>query len=301
MRIAILSRNPNLYSTRRLKEAGEALGHVVDIIDTMHCYMDITSSRPSVRYKGKPLPKYDALIPRIGASVTFYGTSVVRQFEMTGTFSINESVAISRSRDKLRSLQLLSRKGIGMPRTGFANHPDRIDDLIKNVGGAPVVIKLLEGTQGIGVVLADTQKAAESIIEAFMGLNASILVQEFISEAGGADIRCLVVGGKVIAAMKRQGAEGEFRSNLHRGGSASVVRLTPEERKTAIAAAKTMGLNMCGVDLLRSSNGPMVMEVNSSPGLEGIEAATGKDVAGMIIEFIANNAQPHKTKTRGKG
>ena len=301
MRIAILSRNPNLYSTRRLKEAGEAHGHVVDIIDTMHCYMDITSSRPSVRYKGKPLPKYDALIPRIGASVTFYGTSVVRQFEMTGTFSINESVAISRSRDKLRSLQLLSRKGIGMPRTGFANHPDRIDDLIKNVGGAPVVIKLLEGTQGIGVVLADTQKAAESIIEAFMGLNASILVQEFISEAGGADIRCLVVGGKVIAAMKRQGAEGEFRSNLHRGGSASVVRLSPEERKTAVDAAKTMGLNMCGVDLLRSSNGPMVMEVNSSPGLEGIEAATGKDVAGMIIEFIATNAQPHKTKTRGKG
>ncbi|MFT4939613.1 MAG: ribosomal protein S6--L-glutamate ligase [Paraglaciecola sp.] len=301
MRIAILSRNPNLYSTRRLQESGVSQGHQVDIVDTMHCYMDITSNRPSVRYKGKALPHYDAIIPRIGASVTFYGTSVVRQFEMTGTFSINESVAISRSRDKLRSMQLLSRKGIGMPRTGFANHPDRIDDLIKNVGGAPVVIKLLEGTQGIGVVLADTQKAAESIIEAFMGLNASILVQEFIKEAGGADIRCLVVGGKVIAAMKRQGAAGEFRSNLHRGGSASVVRLSPAERKTAVDAAKTMGLNMCGVDLLRSSHGPMVMEVNSSPGLEGIEAATGKDVAGMIIEFIANNAQPHKTKTRGKG
>lgn len=301
MRIAILSRNPSLYSTRRLKEAGLALGHQVDVVDTMHCYMDITSSKPSVRYKGKPLPFYDAVIPRIGASVTFYGTSVVRQFEMMGTFSINESVAISRSRDKLRSLQLLSRKGIGMPRTGFANHPDKIDDLIKNVGGAPVVIKLLEGTQGIGVVLADTQKAAESIIEAFMGLNASILVQEFIKEAGGSDIRCLVVGGKVIAAMKRQGAPGEFRSNLHRGGSASVVRLSPAERKTAIDAAKTMGLNMCGVDILRSNNGPVVMEVNSSPGLEGIETATGKDIASMIIGFIEKNAEPHKTKTRGKG
>lgn len=301
MKIAILSRNSKLYSTRRLVEAGEKLGHQVDVIDTMHCYMDVTSNRPSVRYKGKALPKYDAIIPRIGASVTFYGTSVVRQFEMTGTFSINESVAISRSRDKLRSLQLLSRKGIGMPRTGFANHPDRIDDLIKNVGGAPVVIKLLEGTQGIGVVLADTAKAAESIIEAFMGLNASILVQEFIEEAGGSDIRCLVVGGKVIAAMKRQGAPGEFRSNLHRGGSASLVRLSPEERKTAVAAAKTMGLNMCGVDLLRSKNGPMVMEVNSSPGLEGIESATGKDIAGMIINFIAENATPNKTKTKGKG
>jgi ribosomal protein S6--L-glutamate ligase len=301
MRIAILSRNPKLYSTRRLVEAGEVLGHQVDVIDTMHCYMDITSSRPSVRYKGKPLPYYDAVIPRIGASVTFYGTSVVRQFEMMGTFSINESVAISRSRDKLRSLQLLSRKGIGMPRTGFAHHADKIDDLIKNVGGAPVVIKLLEGTQGIGVVLADTQKTAEAIIEAFMGLNANILVQEYIKEAGGADIRCLVVGGKVIAAMKRQAAEGEFRSNLHRGGSASIVRLSPAERKTAVDAAKTMGLNMCGVDILRANSGPVVMEVNSSPGLEGIEAATGKDVAAMIIQFLEKNAKPNRNKTRGKG
>jgi len=301
MRIAILSRNPKLYSTRRLKEAGEAAGHEMHIVDTMHCYMDITSSKPNVRYKGTTLPKFDAVIPRIGASVTFYGTSVVRQFEMMGTFSINESVAISRSRDKLRSLQLLSRKGIGMPRTGFANHPDRIDDLIKNVGGAPVVIKLLEGTQGIGVVLADTNKSAEAIIEAFMGLNASILVQEYIKEAGGADIRCLVVGGKVIAAMKRQAAAGEFRSNLHRGGSASVVRLSPEERKTAVAAAKTMGLNMCGVDILRSNNGPVVMEVNSSPGLEGIEKATGKDVAGLIIDHISKNADASNTRTRGKG
>ncbi|QJR81552.1 30S ribosomal protein S6--L-glutamate ligase [Alteromonas pelagimontana] len=301
MRIAILSRNSNLYSTKRLIEAGVNRGHDVDVIDTMHCYMDITSSRPSVRYKGRKLPYYDAIIPRIGASVSFYGTSVVRQFEMMGTYSINESVAISRSRDKLRSLQLLSRKGIGMPRTGFAHHPDRIDDLIKNVGGAPVVIKLLEGTQGIGVVLADTQKAAESIIEAFMGLNASILVQEYIKEAGGADIRCFVVGGKVVAAMKRQAAPGEFRSNLHRGGSASLVRLSPDERKTAVDAAKTMGLNCCGVDILRSNHGPVVMEVNSSPGLEGIEKATSKDVAGMIIEFIERSAKPNSTKTKGKG
>lgn len=301
MRIAILSRNPKLYSTRRLKEAGIEKGHEVDIIDTMHCYMDITSAKPSVRYKGKRLPFYDAVIPRIGASVSFYGTSVVRQFEMMGTYSINESVAISRSRDKLRSLQLLSRKGIGMPRTGFAHHPDKIDDLIKNVGGAPVVIKLLEGTQGIGVVLADTQKAAESIIEAFMGLNASILVQEYIKEAGGSDIRCFVVGDKVVAAMKRQAAPGEFRSNLHRGGSASLTRLSPEERKTAVAAAKTMGLNCCGVDILRSNHGPVVMEVNSSPGLEGIETATKKDVAGMIIDFIVKSAKPFNTRTRGKG
>ena len=301
MRIAILSRNPKLYSTRRLQEAGIDLGHEVDIVDTMHCYMDITSNHPSVRYKGEPLPKYDAVIPRIGASVTFYGTSVVRQFEMMGTYSVNESVAISRSRDKLRSLQLLSRKGIGMPRTGFANHPDKIDDLIKNVGGAPVVIKLLEGTQGIGVVLAETSKTAEAIIEAFMGLNANILVQEYIKEAGGADIRCLVVGGKVIAAMKRQAAPGEFRSNLHRGGSASIVRLSPEERKTAVDAAKTMGLGMAGVDILRSNHGPVVMEVNSSPGLEGIEKATGKDVATMVIEHITKYAKPNKTKTQGKG
>ena len=301
MRIAILSRNPKLYSTRRLKEAGEAKGHEVDIIDTMHCYMDITSSNPQVRYKGEALPEYDAVIPRIGASVTFYGTAVVRQFEMMGTYSINESVAISRSRDKLRSLQLLSRKGIGMPRTGFANHPDRVDDLIKNVGGAPVVIKLLEGTQGIGVVLAETKKSAEAIIEAFMGLNASILIQEFIKEAGGSDIRCFVVGDKVIAAMERHAAPGEFRSNLHRGGSASLAKLSAAERKTAVAAARTMGLNMCGVDILRSNNGPVVMEVNSSPGLEGIEAATKKDVAGMIIDFISKNASEGSTRTRGKG
>ncbi|MFC0058486.1 30S ribosomal protein S6--L-glutamate ligase [Vibrio inusitatus] len=301
MRIAILSRNESLYSTRRLKEAGEARGHQVDIIDTLHCYMDITSNSPKVRYQGEDLPHYDAVIPRIGSSITFYGTAVVRQFEMMGTFAVNESVAISRSRDKLRSLQLLSRKGIGLPRTGFASKPDNIPDVIKNVGGAPVVIKLLEGTQGIGVVLAETNKAAESVIEAFMGLKANILVQEFIEEAKGADIRCFVVGNKVIAAMKRQAGEGEFRSNLHRGGTAQLVRLTKEERQTAINAAKVMGLNVCGVDILQSKNGPVVMEVNSSPGLEGIEKATEQDVAGMIFDFIEKNAKPNANKTKGKG
>lgn len=301
MKIAVLSRNENLHSTRRFKEAGEARGHSVDIIDTLHCYMDITRSRPTVRYQGKQLPYYDAVIPRIGASITFYGTAVVRQFEMMGTFCVNESVAISRSRDKLRSLQLLSRKDVGLPRTGFANKPDKIKDLIKNVGGAPLVIKLLEGTQGIGVVLADTDKNAESIIEAFMGLKANILVQEFIQEAGGADIRCFVVGDKVVAAMKRQGAEGEFRSNLHRGGTATIVKLTKDQRSTAIKAAKVMGLNVCGVDILQSNNGPVVMEVNSSPGLEGIESATDKDVAGLIFDFIEATAQPNKNKTKGKG
>ena len=308
MKIAILSRNQNLYSTKRLVEAGIARGHEVDVIDTLHCYMDITSSNPTVRYHGEELPSYDAVIPRIGASITFYGTAVARQFEMMGTFNINESVAISRSRDKLRSLQLLSRKGIGLPRTGFASKPDNIKDLIKNVGGAPLVVKLLEGTQGIGVVLADTAKAAESIIEAFMGLKANILVQEYIKEAGGADIRCLVIGGRVVAAMKRQGAEGEFRSNLHRGGSAELVKLSKAERETAVNAAKVMGLNLCGVDLLRSQNGPMVMEVNSSPGLEGIETATGLDVAVKVIEFLEKNSAQNAAKprlninkTRGKG
>ena len=301
MRIAILSRNENLYSTRRLKEAGESRGHQVDIIDTLHCYMDITQSRPAVRYHGEELPYYDAVIPRIGASITFYGTAVVRQFEVMGTFCVNESVAISRSRDKLRSLQLLSRKDVGLPRTGFANKPDNIKDLIANVGGAPVVIKLLEGTQGIGVVLAETNKTAESIIEAFMGLKANILVQEFIEEAGGADIRCFVIGNRVVAAMKRQGAEGEFRSNLHRGGSAKLIRLSKEERATAVNAAKVMGLNVCGVDILQAKNGPVVMEVNSSPGLEGIELATEKDVAGLVFDFIEANAKPNNNRTRGKG
>ncbi|NNC96774.1 MAG: 30S ribosomal protein S6--L-glutamate ligase [Gammaproteobacteria bacterium] len=301
MKIAILSQNKNLYSTRRLREAGQARGHDVDIINTLECYMDITKSRSIVRYKGEELPRYDAVIPRIGVSITFYGTAVVRQFEMMGTFSVNESVAISRSRDKLRSLQLLSRKNVGLPRTGFAHRSSNINDLIKTVGGAPLVIKLLEGTQGIGVVLADNDKSAASMIEAFMGLDANILVQEFIKEAGGADIRCFVVGNKVVAAMKRQGAEGEFRSNLHRGGSATKIKLSKEERATAVNAAKIMGLNVCGVDILQSNSGPVVMEVNSTPGLEGIEKATNIDVGSLIFEFIEKNAKPNSTRTRGQG
>ena len=301
MKIALLSRNRRLYSTRRLIEAAEMRGHEVQVIDVLRCYMNIVSRDPSVHLEGEKLESFDAVIPRIGASVTAYGTAVLRQFEMMGTWPLIESVALSRSRDKLRSLQLLSRKGVGLPATGFANKPGNTKDLIKLVGGAPVVIKLLEGTQGIGVVLAETSKAAESVIEAFMGLKANILVQEFIKEAGGADIRCLVVGGKVVAAMKRQAAEGEFRSNLHRGGSASLVKITPEERATAVAAAKVLGLSVAGVDLLRSERGPLVMEVNSSPGLEGIEAASGKDVAGIIIEHIERNARPGSTATKGKG
>lgn len=301
MKIAILSRNKKLYSTRRLIESAEACGHEVRVLDVLRCYMNIVSHKPTIHYQGEKLTGFDAVIPRIGASVTFYGTSVLRQFEIMGVYSLNESVAITRSRDKLRSLQLLSRRGLGLPVTGFANKPGDIKDLIKMVGGAPLVVKLLEGTQGIGVVLAETQKAAESVIEGFMGVKANILVQEYIKEAGGADIRCLVVGGKVIAAMKRQAEAGEFRSNLHRGGSASLIRITPEERSTAVRAAKVMGLNVAGVDLLRVNHGPVVMEVNSSPGLKGIEAATGKDVSGMIIQYIEKNYSDKKTTTRGKG
>ncbi|MFT6985040.1 MAG: ribosomal protein S6--L-glutamate ligase [Psychromonas sp.] len=301
MKIAILTIEPNSYSIQRLKAEGEDHGHEVDVIDTLHCYMDITSSRPTVRYHGQELPRYDAVIPRISAAIMFYGTAVARQFEVMGTFNVNESVAISRSRDKLRSLQLLSRKGIGLPRTGFANKPDDIKDLIRNVGGAPVVIKLLEGTQGIGVVLAGTAKAAESIIEAFMGLQANILVQEFIKEANGAAIRCLIVGGKVVAAMKRQSSEGDFRSNLHLSNTAEVFKLSKSERETAIKAAKVIGLNLCSVDLLQSKNGPMVIEVNSSPGLQAIEKATGKNVAAMVIKFIEKNAKPNSNKTHGQG
>jgi len=301
VKIGILSRKRSLYSTRRLIEAAQQHGHDVHVIDTLRCYMNITSHKPEIHYRGENLTGFDAVIPRIGASITFYGTAVVRQFEMMGVFSLNESVAISRSRDKLRSLQLLSRKGIGLPVSGFAHSPDDIDDLIKMVGGAPVVIKLLEGTQGIGVVLAETQKAAESVIEAFMGLKANILVQEFIKEAGGADIRCLVIGEKVVAAMERRAREGEFRSNLHRGGTASLIKITPEERSTAVRAAAAMGLNVAGVDILRSNHGSVIMEVNSSPGLEGIEKATGKDIAGMIIDFLVKEARPNKTRTRGRG
>jgi len=303
MKVAILSRNRNLYSTRRLVEAAEARGHEAHVIDTLRCYMNMATHKPTIHYKGKALEGFDAVIPRIGASITFYGTAVVRQFEMMGVFTLNESVAISRSRDKLRSLQLLSRKGIGMPVTGFAHSPDEIPDLIDMVGGAPLVIKLLEGTQGIGVVLAETRKVAESVIEAFLGLKANILIQEYIAEAGGADIRCFVVGDKVVAAMKRQAKAGEFRSNLHRGGSASLIKISPEERAMAVRAAKIMGLNVAGVDLIRSNHGPLVMEVNSSPGLEGIEAASGKDIAGMIYSFIEKRLQEGNVSNRtvGKG
>ncbi|HEY9816860.1 MAG TPA: 30S ribosomal protein S6--L-glutamate ligase [Candidatus Obscuribacterales bacterium] len=301
MKIAILSQKASLYSTRRLKEAGEERGHEIRVIDYLRCYMNITSHRPQVIYQGDPLDDFDAVIPRIGASKTFYGTAVVRQFEMMGVFCMNESQAISRSRDKLRCLQLLARKGIGLPVTGFAHSTKDIEGLIEIVGGAPLVIKLLEGTQGIGVVLAETKQAAQSVIEAFRGLDANILVQEFIKEAGGMDIRCFVIGDKVVAAMKRQGAPGEFRSNLHRGGMAAKIKLTPEERSTAIRAAKAMGLRVAGVDILRSNHGPVVMEVNSSPGLEGIEAATQADVAGKIIEFVAKNATPQRSRNRLNG
>ena len=290
MKIAILSQNPALYSTKRLKEAGEERGHDVRIINYLRCYMNITSKKPTIVYGGTPLENVDAIIPRIGASKTFYGTAVVRQFELMDVFSPNESQAISRSRDKLRSMQILAREGVGLPVTGFAHATQDIDGLIETVGGAPLVIKLLEGTQGIGVVLAETYQAAKSVIEAFRGLDANILVQEFIKEAGGADLRCFVLGDRVIAAMKRQGAKGEFRSNLHRGGNAEKIALSPEENSTAIRAAKAMGLKIAGVDLLRSNHGPVVMEVNSSPGLEGIEKATKIDVAGKIIDFIAKNA-----------
>jgi ribosomal protein S6--L-glutamate ligase len=301
MKIAILSRDPRLYSTRRLVAAARERGHNARVVDVLRCYMNVTSHKPSIHYKGEELAGFNAVIPRIGASVTFYGTAVLRQFEMMGVYPLNESVAITRARDKLRSLQLLSRKGIGLPVTGFAHAPDDVEDLIKMVGGAPLVIKLLEGTQGIGVVLAETQKAAESVIEAFMGLRANILAQEYIREAGGADIRCFVVGDKVVASMRRQAKEGEFRSNLHRGGMPALVRITPEERSTAVRAARIIGLNVAGVDMLRSNHGPVVMEVNSSPGLEGIEATTGKDIARMMIGFIEKNAATGTTRTKGKG
>ena len=301
MKLAILSRKASLYSTRRLKEAGETRGHQVRVVDYLRCYIDITSHHPKVMYQGEPLVGFDAVVPRIGASHTFYGTAVVRQFEMMGVYPTNESQAISRSRDKLRCLQLLARRGIGLPVTGFAHSTKDVAGLVRLVGGAPLVVKLLEGTQGIGVVLAETEKAAESVIEAFRGLDANILVQEFIKEAGGSDIRAFVVGDRVVASMMRTAQAGEFRANIHRGGTAARVRLTPEERSTAVRSAKAMGLRVAGVDLLRSNHGPVVMEVNSSPGLEGIESATGIDVAGKIIEFIEKNASPGRTLDRIKG
>jgi len=291
MKIAILSRRPNLYSTIRLVEEAKSRGHDIQVINTLRCYMNITSHKPSVHYRGAMLLDFDVVIPRIGASITFYGAAVLRQFETVGTFTVNESIAITRSRDKLRSIQLLTRKDIGLPRTGIAHSPDDINDLVAMVGGAPLVIKILEGTQGIGVVLAETNQAAKSVIEAFLGMKAHIMVQEYIKEAKGADIRCFVVGGQVVAAMRRQAKPGEFRSNLHRGGKASAIEITEEERMAAEKAAKIMGLNIAGVDLLRSKRGPLVMEVNSSPGLEGVEKATQVNVAKLIIQFIEQKAE----------
>ena len=301
MKIALLARNANLYTHKRFVEAAEARGHEIDVIDTLRVYLNVASHRPQIRYRGEILQNYDAVIPRIGASVTFFGTAILRQFEIMGVYPLNESVAITRSRDKLRSLQLLARKGIGLPVTIFAHSTSQADDILEMLGGAPVVIKLLEGTQGIGVVLGETDGSAKSMIQAFGGLKANILVQEFIKEAGNEDIRCPVVGDRVVASMVRKGVKGDFRSNLHRGGSAQPIKITPEERSTAVRAANVMGLNVCGVDILRSNHGPVVMEVNSSPGLEGVEKATGIDVAAKIIGFIEKNARPNKTRTRGKG
>lgn len=299
MKIAILSRKHNLYSTQRLIEAAKLRGHEAFPIDTMRCYMNITSARPTIHYKGNELDIYDAVIPRIGASVTFYGAAVVRQLEMMGVFCVNDSIAITRARDKLRSLQLLSKKGIGLPITGFAHSLDEIKDLIKMVGGPPLVIKFLEGTQGIGVILVETSKAARSVLEAFLGLKVNIMVQEYIKEAGGADIRCFVVGGKIVAAMKRQAkSPEEFRSNLHRGGIATPAEITEEEKNMAIRAAHIIGLNVAGVDIVRSNRGPLIMEVNASPGLEGIEKTTGIDVAGEIIQFIETSM---KNNDKNKG
>ena len=301
MKIIMLARNPNLYSHRRLVEAAEERGHRIDIVNTTQCYVNITAHRPRVQYQGESLSGYDAVIPRIGASITFYGLAILRQFEMMGVWPLNESVAIGRSRDKLRSLQILSREGLGLPVTGFANSAKQAEEIIAMVNGPPVVIKLLEGTQGIGVILGETMSSAKSVFEAFRGAKVNVLVQEFIKEAGGTDIRAFVIGKRVVGAIMRTGAADEFRSNLHRGGTAERVRITPEERSTCVRAAKAMGLNVAGVDFLRSNHGPVIMEVNSSPGLEGIEKATNQDIAGQIVAFIENNAKPARTRTRGKG
>lgn len=300
MRIGILSRDPRLYSTKRLVEAAEQRGHEVQVIDVLKCYMNITANQPSVHYR-KQVLRFDAIIPRIGASVTSYGTAVLRQFEVSGVYSLNESIAISRSRDKLRAHQLLARKGVGMPITGYAHSADATDELIEFVGGAPLIVKLMESTHGKGIVLAETEKAAEGVINAFRGLNANFLVQEYIKESNGSDIRCFVVGDRVVASMQRTAKEGDFRSNLHRGGTASTVKLLPEERTLALKAAKVMGLDVAGVDLIRSAHGPLVLEVNSSPGLQGIERVTGKDVAEMIIEYVEKDAHKGVNKPRGKG
>ncbi len=290
MNIAILSRNINLYSTKRLVEAGENRGHNMIVLDHTKCDILIERKKPQIFYQGKEIKDIDAIIPRIGASVTFYGTAVVRQFEMMKVFTTTESQALVRSRDKLRSLQILARAGVHLPKTAFTNFSKDVSNIIEQVGGAPCVIKLLEGTQGVGVVLAETRSAAESVLEAFQGLKARVIVQEYIKESKGADIRAFVVDGVIVGAMKRQAKEGEFRSNLHRGGSATIIELTDEEENAALKAAKAMSLSIAGVDMLQSNTGPKIMEVNSSPGLEGIEKATGKDIANTIIRFIERNA-----------
>lgn len=291
MKIVILSQNPNLYSTKRLVEAGEKKGHTMRVIDHAKCDLIIEKRKPGLIYQGHEITGVDGLIPRIGSSITFYGTAVVRQFEMMKVFSAVESQALVRSRDKLRSLQILSRSGLGLPKTVFSNYSKDVGAIIDSAGGAPVVIKLLEGTQGLGVVLADNRNSAESILEAFNGLQARVIVQEYIKEAKGADLRVFVVDGVVVGAMKRQGKEGEFRSNLHRGGTANIIELSDEEENAAIKAARVMGLGVAGVDLLQSARGPLILEVNSSPGLEGIEGATGKDIAGQIIKYVERNAE----------
>ncbi len=297
----MLARNPSLYSHRRIVEAARARGHTIDVINTLHVHMNITSNNPVLRYGGKTLPVYEAVIPRIGASITNYGLAVLRQFEMQGVFPLNESVAIGRSRDKLRALQLLARAGVGLPVTAFAHGPRQASEVIAEVGGAPVVIKLLEGTQGMGVILAETEASARSIIEAFSAANVNILIQEYVREASGHDLRVLVVGGKIVAAMKRVGGKGEFRSNLHRGGRAEAATLTPDEEMTALKSVDALGLNVAGVDMLRSNRGPLVMEVNASPGIEGIEKATGIDIAGAMIDLLEAHAKPGQTKTKGTG
>lgn len=289
MKIAILSRNPKLYSTRRLVEAAEAKGHEAIVVDHLKCIIELEKKNPRIFYNGKYLDDIDAIIPRIGASVTFYGTAVVNQFEMMDVFSAVKSLALTKSRDKLRSLQVMAKAGVGLPKTIFTNYTKDVDHVIKAVGGAPLILKLLEGTQGLGVVLAETYNAANSVLEAFNGLKARVIAQQFIKESGGADIRVFVVDGRVVGAMKRQGKEGEFRSNLHRGGSATIIALSDEEENTALKAAKAMGLGVAGVDMLQSDKGPLVLEVNSSPGLEGIEMATKKDIAKEIIKYIERN------------
>ncbi|MCX6127309.1 MAG: 30S ribosomal protein S6--L-glutamate ligase [Proteobacteria bacterium] len=297
MKLAILSQDVTLYSTSRLKEAAEKRGHHVKVVDYMRCYINVSTDSPCVMYSGKRLEHFETIIPRVGASNTFYGTAVVRQFELMGVNAANSSHAISRSRDKLRCMQILAKENIGLPITGFAHSTQDTDGLIKMVGGPPVIIKLIEGTQGIGVVLAETYQSAKSMIEAFRGLSAHILVQEFVAEAKGEDIRAFVVGDRVIAAMRRKAADGEFRANIHRGGKSESVELTPEESDTALRAAKAVGLRVAGVDLLRSKDGPKVLEINSSPGLQGIEKATGIDVAGAIIEFLASSLLSDKPST----